>query len=208
MSPVSSCEGHKEPTYFYVTSVFILYGSLLGGLFLFGTYLSKSILGGILTTLAYIYNHGEATRVMWTPPLRESFSFPFHILQLFIVTYVLQQQQTLMNTDVLKSLLKYIKKTDAPISIELQQNIISRKRKIQLVLLLSGSTVLYMLPWQFAQFTLATQLLSLGLLFILDLLPFPQFFFIVCTQILSLIISTILMFGNRMLLTSLFSTVL
>ncbi|CAF1245971.1 unnamed protein product [Adineta steineri] len=208
MSPVSSCEGHKEPTYFYVTSVFILYGSLLGGLFLFGTYLSKSILGGILTTLAYIYNHGEATRVMWTPPLRESFSFPFHILQLFIVTYVLQQQQTLMNTDILRSLIKYIKKTDAPISIESQQNIISRKRKIQLVLLLSGSTVLYMLPWQFAQFTLATQLLSLGLLFILDLLPFPQFFFIVCTQILSLIISTILMFGNRMLLTSLFSTVL
>ena len=65
MSPVLSCEGHREPTYFYVTSVFLLNGFLLGVLFLFGTYLSKSILGGIVTTLAYMFNHGEATRVMW-----------------------------------------------------------------------------------------------------------------------------------------------
>lgn len=66
MSPVQSCEGHKEPAYFYVTSVFILNGLLLGVLFLFGTYLSKSILGGIITTLGYIFNHGEATRIMWS----------------------------------------------------------------------------------------------------------------------------------------------
>jgi len=59
MSPILSCEGHKEPTYFYVTNVFILNG------FLFGTYLSKSILGGIITIVAYLFNHGEATRVMW-----------------------------------------------------------------------------------------------------------------------------------------------
>ena len=65
MSPVLSCEGHREPTYFYVTIVFLLNGFLLGVLFLFGTYLSKSILGGIITTFAYIFNHGEATRVMW-----------------------------------------------------------------------------------------------------------------------------------------------
>ncbi|CAF0759664.1 unnamed protein product [Rotaria sp. Silwood1] len=187
MSPVLSCEGHKEPTYFYVTSVFILNGLLLGILFLFGTYLSKSILGGIITTLAYIFNHDEATRVMWTPPLRESFSFPFHVLQLFVVTYILQQQQILTNTNAIKSLIGH---------------------KIKLVLLLIGSTVLYMLPWQFAQFTLATQLLSLGLLYILNILPFHQFFFILCAQILSLIISAVLMFGNRMLLTSLFSITL
>lgn len=66
MSSVLSCEGHKEPTYFYVTSVFMLNGCLLGFLFLFGTYLSKSILGGLLTTLAYLFNHAEATRIMWS----------------------------------------------------------------------------------------------------------------------------------------------
>ena len=59
-----------------------------------------------------------------------------------------------------------------------------------------------------AQFTLATQILSLGVLYILNLFPIEQFFFILCTQILSLVISAVLMFGNRMLLTSLFSTTL
>ncbi|CAF4655965.1 unnamed protein product, partial [Rotaria socialis] len=59
-----------------------------------------------------------------------------------------------------------------------------------------------------AQFTLATQLLSLGLLYILNILPFDQFFFILSAQILSLVISAVLMFGNRMLLTSLFSITL
>jgi C-mannosyltransferase DPY19L len=65
MSPVQSCEGLKEPTYFYVTSVFIINGCLLGILFLLGTYLSKSIFGGFLSISAYMFNHGEATRVMW-----------------------------------------------------------------------------------------------------------------------------------------------
>jgi len=59
-----------------------------------------------------------------------------------------------------------------------------------------------------AQFTLATQLLSLGALYILDLLRFSQFFFIVNTQMISLILTALLMFGNRMLLTSLFSITL
>ncbi|UJR24957.1 hypothetical protein I4U23_006321 [Adineta vaga] len=208
ISPILSCEGHKEPTYFYVTSVFILNGCLLGLLFLFATYLSKSILGGILTVLAYMFNHGEATRVMWTPPLRENFSFPFHILQLYAITYVLQQQQyqTLINQNIFKSFVGYIKKHD--ITIDPPQNSISSRRKMQLIFILCGSTVLYMLPWQFAQFTLATQLLSLGILFIFNLLPSEQFFFILCTQLLSLIISVIFMFGNRMLLTSLFSMIL
>ncbi|CAF4660775.1 unnamed protein product, partial [Rotaria socialis] len=148
MSPVLSCEGHKEPTYFYVTSVFILNGCLLGLLFLFGTYLSKSILGGIITTLAYLFNHSEATRVMWTPPLRESFSFPFHVLQLFVVTYILQQQQTLTSTNAIKSILEYIKKHDQLIPVDATQNSISHGSKIKLVSLLVVSTILYMLPWQ------------------------------------------------------------
>lgn len=65
MPSVSSCEGHQEPTYFYVTCVFLLNGLMLGALFLFATYLSKSLLGGLLTVAAYMFNHGEATRVMW-----------------------------------------------------------------------------------------------------------------------------------------------
>ena len=41
----------------------------------------------------YFFNHGEATRVMWTPPLRESYSFPFLILELLLVTYMIKCQK-------------------------------------------------------------------------------------------------------------------
>ncbi|CAF1265719.1 unnamed protein product [Didymodactylos carnosus] len=140
MPPVLSCEGHKEPTYFYVTCVFILNGLLLSTLFVFATYLSQSIYGGLLTTAAYFYNHGEATRVMWTPPLRESFSFPFHVIQLFALTYVLQKPLTFRQLKVESS--NNNLKNDA--SILSQQKI----EKIQLILLLSITSILYLLPWQ------------------------------------------------------------
>lgn len=64
------------------------------------------------------------------------------------MTYVLRQQQSLMNTNTLKSLLGYAKKSDQPTPVDLQIDSLSRRRKILLILLLSGSTILYILPWQ------------------------------------------------------------
>ncbi|XP_052093722.1 probable C-mannosyltransferase DPY19L1 [Mytilus californianus] len=92
LSPVQSCEGLGEPTYFYVEVVFWFSGIMMGTLFLFGTFLSGSPYGGILTVLSFFYNHGEATRVMWTPPLRESFAFPVLVIQIFLVTICLRMR--------------------------------------------------------------------------------------------------------------------
>ncbi|MGH0120205.1 UNVERIFIED_CONTAM: hypothetical protein FKN15_006366 [Acipenser sinensis] len=82
--------GLGDPAYFYVTFVFILNGLMLGLFFIYGAYLSGSRLGGLVTVLCFFYNHGESTRVMWTPPLRESFSYPFLVLQMLLLTYILR----------------------------------------------------------------------------------------------------------------------
>ena len=79
--PVQSCEGIGDDHYFYIFPVWWLSGLLMSGIFLYGSTVSESLWGGIIAVACYFFNHGEATRVMWTPPLRESWSFPFLILQ-------------------------------------------------------------------------------------------------------------------------------
>ncbi|KAL9967638.1 hypothetical protein ACROYT_G025913 [Oculina patagonica] len=88
--PVQSCEGMGELSFFYVYAIFYLSGLMMSMFFLLCFYLSGSILGGMIGTLSYLYNHGECTRVMWTPPLRESFSYPFLVFQLLAVTVTIK----------------------------------------------------------------------------------------------------------------------
>lgn len=170
---VESCEGLEEPIYFYSKSVFILQGLLMFFLF----WLSWSIndgssLSGMISCLGYFYNHDESTRAMWVPALRESFSFPFHLFQLWSVV----------------SFLKYP----------------SKKNQFLLII----STIFYLLPWQFAQFSLATQLVAIFLTNSLGFIEFSTFLKFNLSIFLSLIICFILMFANRMLLTSILFTFL
>ena len=79
---VESCVGVGDIHTFYVTCIFALNGVLGGLIFYLGWNLSGSFWGGTLSILQFMFNHGESTRIMWTPPLRESFSFPFLFLQM------------------------------------------------------------------------------------------------------------------------------
>uniref|UniRef100_A0A3B1J287 Dpy-19-like 1, like (H. sapiens) n=1 Tax=Astyanax mexicanus TaxID=7994 RepID=A0A3B1J287_ASTMX len=159
LEPVDSCEGMGDPAYFYVTFVFLLNGVMMSLFYIYGTYLSGSHAGGVITVSSFFFNHGESTRVMWTPPLRESFSYPFLVLQMLLLTYIL-----------------------------------SRKPSRNAVLALCVSNVMFMLPWQFAQFVLLTQVSS------------NRRVITYCFVCVSLGVCFVLMFGNSMLLTSFYAS--
>uniref|UniRef100_A0AAR2L3H1 Dpy-19-like 1, like (H. sapiens) n=1 Tax=Pygocentrus nattereri TaxID=42514 RepID=A0AAR2L3H1_PYGNA len=155
LEPVESCEGLGDPAYFYITFVFLLNGVMMSLFYVYGAYLSGSRLGGAVTVLCFFFNHGESTRVMWTPPLRESFSYPFLVLQMLLLTYILSRNA---------------------------------------ILALCVSNVVFMLPWQFAQFVLLTQVSRMA-----NVLPR------VLSQV-ALGVCFVLMFGNSMLLTSFYAS--
>lgn len=174
MPPVDSCEGLLEPIYFYSHSVFLLHGFLVFFLFVLCFKLNhNSISSGLIACICYFYNHSEATRVMWVPALRESFSFPFHLLQIISL-------------------------------INLIRSPINRKSEWFFIV----STLSYLLPWQFAQFSLATQLLSLFAAYSLGFLERHRFIKIVRLKTVTLSICFVLMFANRMLLSSLYASLL
>ncbi|XP_069816454.1 protein C-mannosyl-transferase DPY19L1 [Dendropsophus ebraccatus] len=172
LSPVESCEGLGDPAYFYVTLIFILNGAMMSLFYIYGTYLSGSRLGGFITVLCFFYNHGESTRVMWTPPLRESFSYPFLVLQMFLLTYILRTPT------------------------------LGRRSQF----LLCVSNVFFMLPWQFAQFVLLTQIASLYVIYVIGYIDSEKFLNILYSHMVSLGLCFILMFGNSMLLTSYYAS--
>ncbi|XP_072454960.1 protein C-mannosyl-transferase DPY19L1-like [Notamacropus eugenii] len=172
LNPVESCEGLGDPACFYITVIFVLNGLMMTLFFIYGTYLSRSQVGGLITVLCYFFNHGEATRVMWTPPLRESFSYPFHVLQMLLITHVLRNRQN------------------------------CKKDFIFLML----SNVAFMLPWQFAQFILFTQMASLFPMYVVGYIEPYKFLKIIFVNMVSIAICFLLMFGNRTYLSSYFAS--
>ncbi|TKS82680.1 putative C-mannosyltransferase DPY19L1 [Collichthys lucidus] len=172
LTPVDSCEGMGDPAYFYVSCVFLLNGVMMSLFFIYGAYLSGSRLGGVVTTMCFFFNHGESTRVMWTPPLRESFAYPFLVLQMLLLTYILR--------------------TRTP----------SRTAMVAL----GVSNLCFMLPWQFAQFVLLTQVASLFASYILGYLGAAKMQSILVTHMITLGVCFVLMFGNSMLLTSFYAS--
>uniref|UniRef100_A0A4W3J8X7 Dpy-19-like 1, like (H. sapiens) n=1 Tax=Callorhinchus milii TaxID=7868 RepID=A0A4W3J8X7_CALMI len=172
LNPVESCEGMGDPAYFYVTFVFILNGLMMSLFFLYGTYLSGSRLGGVVTASCFFFNHGECTRVMWTPPLRESFSYPFLILQMLLLTHILRTPFVDKRTMVAFGV----------------------------------ANILFMLPWQFAQFVLLTQIASLFATYILGFIDSSKLLEILYAHMISLLLCFALMFGNAMLLSSYYAS--
>lgn len=90
LPPVMSCDGLIVPANFYLLCAWCMAGFMAALIFLSGALLSRNLSGGFLSAMFFFFNHAEATRVMWTPPLRETFSFPFSLLINIIVTHTLR----------------------------------------------------------------------------------------------------------------------
>jgi hypothetical protein len=100
---------------------------MMSGFFLLAYFASGGMnSAGLVAVVAYFFNHDECTRVMWTPPLRESFSLPFFVWQQLALLYA-------------------IKNPCAPLRL----------------VLLTATSLLFLLPWQFAQFVLVLQACAL-----------------------------------------------
>ncbi|CAK5085723.1 unnamed protein product [Meloidogyne enterolobii] len=91
MPPIESCEGLGNYHYFYIYGAFLVASSVIFSLFIGGFSLSQSFFGGILASISFMFNHGEATRAQWTPPLRESFGYPIFLLQTILTGYILRK---------------------------------------------------------------------------------------------------------------------
>ena len=70
------------------------------------------------------------------------------------------------------------------------------------ILLLTLSSLAFMLPWQFAQFVLLTQQLSLLVVYSMTLISLAHFLWMTISLTLALVANVILQFGNTLLLTS------
>ncbi|XP_067127518.1 protein C-mannosyl-transferase DPY19L1-like [Centruroides vittatus] len=174
LPPVESCEGLGEPAYFYITAVFLWNGLVSGLIFLYGKMLSNSFLGGILAVSGFFFNHGEATRVQWTPPLRESFAYPILLAQMLMITKTLRDNRRSWNNFLIISIL----------------------------------TIISILFWQFSQFVLLTQIMAIFVTYMLGYVATETLQMILISEMCSLLISYVLMFGNEMLLTSFFASTL
>ncbi|XP_042220690.1 probable C-mannosyltransferase DPY19L1 [Homarus americanus] len=168
LPPVISCEGLGDPAYWYLAGVWASAGLTAAFLFIQGTELSGDLLGGFLTIICFFFNHGEATRIQWTPPLRESFAFPWSIALNIAVTHVVRAPRPVWTRP----------------------------------LILGTLTLLYLLCWQFAQFTLVA---VVGIVYVMYTIgainPLPMLLVLLGISY-GFLNNVVLQFGNTLLVSS------
>ena len=170
LADVRSCEGLQDPPNFYISLVWLAAGATASLIFLLGLVISGSVGGGLIASVCFFYNHGESTRVMWTPPLRESFAFPVCLAQILAVSLTTRNKRPGWRN----------------------------------VLSISATTTLFIIFWQFAQFMLFTQVCAIFGIYLLGCLHQDTLHSILVAQVIGLLNSVALMFGNEMLFTSWF----
>ncbi|RZF49142.1 hypothetical protein LSTR_LSTR008428 [Laodelphax striatellus] len=183
LPPIISCVGAGDPVYFYLEVAWACASFTTSLIFLYAFVLSDSISGACFAVLAFFSNHGESTRVQWAPPLRETFAYPFVLTQMLLVAVILRQT-------------KHVNEENMSF------------RNSVLIVSLSISTWLCLMLWQFSQFVLATQTLAVLIMCNLTVISKESTLIIILGQMLGVVQSLAAMFGNELLLTSIFTCLL
>ncbi|XP_039275400.1 probable C-mannosyltransferase DPY19L1 [Nilaparvata lugens] len=183
LAPIISCVGTGDPVYFYLEVAWVCASFTTWLIFVYAFVLSDSISGAAFAVLAFFCNHGESTRVQWAPPLRETFAYPFVLTQMLLVAIILRQTK------------------------HINEENISFKNSV-LIVSLSISTCVCLVLWQFSQFVLATQTLAVLIMCNLTVISKEAALIIVLGQMLGVVQSLAAMFGNELLLTSIFTCLL
>ena len=144
---IKVCTGLGVESYFYTAVVFQLQGLKAAALFaLVFVAWSRSYLTGFLSAIfgaaLFAFIHDSATRVMFYPPLRESFGLPFLWLQMVLLVKGLNTEHANANAN----------------------GAVVPHRTYGLM---AATTVLFVLTWQFSSFVLLTQSLALAATYIL-----------------------------------------
>lgn len=93
------CLGWGDPTYFYLGIIWILSGLMVFTMFMYGTFLSKHILGGFACVIYYFTLHEHATNLHKTPSARENFALPFMLIQFFILSKDIAKRRKMGNDE-------------------------------------------------------------------------------------------------------------
>ncbi|XP_055384848.1 C-mannosyltransferase dpy-19 homolog [Condylostylus longicornis] len=127
------CDGIGEPFYFYLEFLWAMGGFTVFFLYMYGSFLSENIFGGIYAVVLYIIFHKNASKIYERPVARENFAFPFIFWQMFYLS----------------------------LCIEKSDRYVSNKFKIIMLVKLVILTTISLLCWQFSSVIFATQIIIL-----------------------------------------------
>jgi C-mannosyltransferase DPY19L len=165
-----ACDVLEDPIYFYLSIVWFLSGLTVFLLYIYGTLLSRSMLGGLTSVIYYLISHQDATNVISNPTARENYAYPFLIWQMMYLTLFID---------------RYKNPAD---------NVY--RRNYGLIINLTIFTTCALLFWQFSTFIFASQILVVFVMLQFNMIQAGLVLDYCTSQLLSNLICYCLMFSN------------
>lgn len=172
---MQTCTGLGHYMSFYVECVWHLQGLHAAALTLTCYLLGeRSFLAACAGALLLTVNHAESIRAHYSPPLRESFGFPFFALQICLIVWYLKGNAPTRGrcggcTDASDDdgcSNSSDGEREGGTMLAMQRQWLRAPSTVPTILL-TWATVCFCLAWQFSQFVLTTQVTVFGLLYVM-----------------------------------------